>query len=285
MKEAWLKLRELKDGNGDPALASCTRGSICSALLDMAVQGLSPGKGQCYFIAYKNQVRLRRSYLGTVAVARRVGGVKDVFAQPIYAKDSFEIEMGDGGEIESYLHESSFANIDMDAIVGAYAVVVTDDGHRHITVMTIDQIRKAWAMNLSATGKKSAAYEDFPDEMAKKTVISRALKYYINSSDDTSLLAAAYNRADEPAALEGGRESMPKANAAMNALLFGPEEEAGHGGREQGSADERRGKPSRPGGKRAEGEPEEGAGDGENAMRLLAELGDGENPFGGGDGA
>lgn len=53
--------------------------------------------------------------------------------------------------------------------------------------MTINQIKKAWAMG--ATGGNSQAHRDFPDQMAKKTVISRALKVIINSSNDAYLFS------------------------------------------------------------------------------------------------
>lgn len=45
--------------------------------------------------------------------------------------------------------------------------------------------------------KEGSTHKDFTQEMAKKTVINRACKRYLNSSDDGSLLMHHVNRADE----------------------------------------------------------------------------------------
>jgi recombination protein RecT len=225
MKSAWLKLRETKNKNGKYALDCCTRESVCNALLDMVVQGLSPGKNQCYFIVYGDQLQLHRSYMGTVAVARRVANVKNVTAQVIYGKDLFEIEEVEDGEILGVVHETSFDNIDINDIKGAYAVVTDEDGQKHYTVMTMDQIRKAWSQG--ATGGNSPAHKNFTDEMAKKTVINRACKLFINTSDDSDILAAAFNRTTEnehpERKLISDASSAPSNENAseMDALLFG----------------------------------------------------------------
>ena len=87
LNAAYLKLQEVKDKKGKPALTACTQASISMALLDMVIQGLSPAKNQCYFVPYGNQLTLMRSYMGTVAAAKRFGNIKDVFAQVVYEGD------------------------------------------------------------------------------------------------------------------------------------------------------------------------------------------------------
>ena len=48
--------------------------------------------------------------------------------------------------------------------------------------------------------KEGSTHKEFLQEMARKTVINRACKRYLNSSDDGSLLMQHVNRADEVAA-------------------------------------------------------------------------------------
>ena len=48
--------------------------------------------------------------------------------------------------------------------------------------------------------KEGSTHKEFAQEMARKTVINRACKRYLNSSDDGSLLMYHVNRADEVAA-------------------------------------------------------------------------------------
>lgn len=191
---AYLDLQKTVDKNGKPAEEVCTPESATRALLDMVVQGLSPEKKQCYFVVHGNQLTLMRSYMGTVAAAKRFGGVKDVFAQVIYKGDEFEMEVDPStGKRRVTRHGQTFESIEEGTIRGAYATVTLRDGSVYQEIMTIDEIRKAWAQG-SAYGSKAKTHEKFGQEMAKKTVINRACKLFINTSTDSSELADAFNR-------------------------------------------------------------------------------------------
>ncbi|QII25944.1 recombinase RecT [Bacillus altitudinis] len=190
LKSAFFKLQEVKDKSGRPALDVCTRESIANSLLDMVVQGLSPAKTQCYFIVYGNKLQMNRSYFGTQAVLKRLTNVKDIWANVIYEGDVFEYEI-DGGQEKLIKHETKLENRDKD-IIGAYAVVKTIDDIELLTPMTKKEIETAWSQS-----KTSAVQNKFPQEMAKRTVINRAAKRYINTSDDSDLLVQAINNSTE----------------------------------------------------------------------------------------
>jgi recombination protein RecT len=70
-------------------------------------------------------------------------------------------------------------------VKGAYAIVELADGLRAVEIMSMAQIQAAW--NQGSTKGTSPAHKNFPDQMAMKTVINRALKLLINSSDDSDL--------------------------------------------------------------------------------------------------
>lgn len=58
--------------------------------------------------------------------------------------------------------------------------------------MTFEEIEEAWKQSQSVYNgefKKDGTHRRFPQEMAKKTVINRACKKLLNSSDDASLLS------------------------------------------------------------------------------------------------
>lgn len=186
LKEAWLTIQEVKDRNDKYALTVCTQTSIANALLDMILQGLSPSKKQCYFIVYGTKLTCMRSYFGTISVAKRAGGIdKEPPANIVYDKDVFEYVIDTKtGNISVVKHEQKLENIDIDKIKAAYATVVKE-GETKVTIMTIAQIHKAW--NQGSTKGKSGAHINFTDEMAKRTVINRACKMAINSSDDAWL--------------------------------------------------------------------------------------------------
>lgn len=191
LKSAFFKLQEVRDKSGKPALEVCTRESIANALLDMVVQGLSPAKTQCYFVVYGNKLQMQRSYFGTQAVLKRLSEVKDIWANVIYQDDEFDYENFRGRE-RLISHKTKLENRDKE-IVGAYAVILTADDEEILTVMTRKEIETAWGQ--SKTGQ--AVHKKFPQEMAKRTVINRAAKAFINTSDDSDLLIDAINRTTE----------------------------------------------------------------------------------------
>ena len=186
LKSAWLILQETVDLNKKPVLEACTKVSIANCLLDMVVQGLSPVKKQCYFIAYGSKLQLSRSYLGAIAVAKRVGNVKEVRANCIFEGDEFEYEIDvNTGRLKIIKHKPSLENINLSKIKGAYAIVIYNDETTSVEVMNIEQIKTSW--NQGKAKGNSPAHQNFSDEMAKKTVINRALKIVIGSSDDAGL--------------------------------------------------------------------------------------------------
>lgn len=187
MKSAWLILQATTDRSGQQALAVCTKESIANALLDMVLQGLSVSKKQGYFIVYGNKLEFQRSYFGTIALAKRTGGIKtEPVANVIYEEDEFVYSIDPNtARISIVKHEQKIENIDNTKIKGAYALVTLADGTTQVTIMSMAQIRAAWGQG--ATKGNSPAHKNFAEEMAKKTVIGRACKAIINSSDDAWL--------------------------------------------------------------------------------------------------
>lgn len=187
LKAAWLILQETVDRNNKPVLEVCTKPSIANCLLDMTLQGLSASKKQCYFVAYGNKLTLMRSYFGTVAIAKRAGNIKtEPIANVVYEGDEFIYEIDpDTGLTHIVKHTQKMENINMQQIKGAYAIVKLANGQTQVTVMSIQQIKAAWAQGRG--GGNTKAHTNFTDEMCKKTVIGRACKMVINASDDAWL--------------------------------------------------------------------------------------------------
>ena len=187
IKGAWIILGDQVDRSQKPVLEACTNASIASALFKMCMEGLSAIKGQGYFIPYGTKLTWMRDYNGSRALAKRVGNVKDVPANVVFEGDEFEYGV-DPQTGYQYLitHKPNPKGRDMSKIQGAYAMVVYNDGRVNLEYMTFDEIQTAWQQG--ATKGKSPAHQKFPQEMCKKTVIQRACKEPINSSDDSYLL-------------------------------------------------------------------------------------------------
>lgn len=211
MKSAWLLLQTVQTKDYKPALEVCSRDSIANALLDMVVQGLNPAKKQGYFIVYGKTLTFQRSYFGTMAVTKRVTGAEDIDAQIIYEGDEFEFEIVRGRK-KITKHKPSFSNMDDSKIAGAYCTIYWPDGREYTEVMTMKEIRQAWKKSKQNPDKENSTHNEFPGEMAKRTVINRTCKTYMNTSDDGSLIMKHFKRQDEVLA-----EAEVEAEIAANA--------------------------------------------------------------------
>ncbi len=181
---------ELKNSSSGNLLSQCTDESIYISLLDMVAQGLSPAKKQCYFIKYGDKVQLRRSYFGTMKVVKELNEVKDIWAGVIFEGDVFKSEIVNGRR-KFVSHESDWENQD-NPIKGAYCIIEDINNEEYLTIMTKKQIDKAWSK-----AKTKNVQIDFPDQMAMRTVINRAAKLFINTSNDSSYFVEALNRTTE----------------------------------------------------------------------------------------
>lgn len=182
----------LKNSNSGNLLQQCSQDSIYNALLEMVTQGLSPAKKQCYFIKYGNDVQLRMSYFGTVKTIKQLQDVKEVTANVANEGDELEIAV-ENGRKKLVKHKTHWQNADKP-IIAAYCIITRTDGEEFFEIMTKAQIDKSWSK-----AKTKNVQIDFPDQMAMRTVINRAAKLFINTSDDSDLLAGAINNtiADE----------------------------------------------------------------------------------------
>lgn len=186
LKSAFFTLQNVKGRDGRPAL-QCVPASIANSLLDMVEQGLSPAKNQCYFIVYGNQLQMQRSYFGTITALKRLKGVKDIDAQVVHQGDEFVIGADELGRIKVTKFVPKFENLDKP-IKAVFAFIQMTDGRVNYTVMTQKQIQASWSQS-----RQHNVQNKFPEEMAKRTVINRAAKMVINTSDDSDLLTGSIN--------------------------------------------------------------------------------------------
>lgn len=181
---AWLQLTDTS--NGQSLVQKTTPESQAKALLNMALQGLSPAKNQVYFIPYGRNLTLMRSYFGSLAILQRLDNVKDVWAEVVREGDRFEIG-SERGRMVVKTYEPSVDNLDKP-IAYAFAAIVDNNGVTNYTVMTKKQIDTSWSH-----AKTTKVQKEYPDQMALRTVLNRAAKWFINSSSDNDLLIQAIN--------------------------------------------------------------------------------------------
>ncbi|MDU2383243.1 MAG: recombinase RecT [Finegoldia magna] len=210
LKSAYLILQETQTSGKKPVLQACTQESIANSLLDMATQGLNPSKEQCYFIAYGNKLTMSRSYLGTIALTKRIKGVKDVKGYAVYKDDKFELGFDILTGKQKILEFCPGLNRDSKNLIGAFALILGDNEILHTEYMDINQIHNAW--NQGSMKGNSGAHKNFPDQMAIKTVINRACKFYVSTSDDSDKIAEFMNKSVEDTDRELEEEKKEFAN-------------------------------------------------------------------------
>jgi recombination protein RecT len=182
LKSAYIILSDPKNN----ILAKCAKSSVAEALLKMVVYGVSPIKKQCYFIPYGDKLECSISYAGNIVTAKRYGNLKSIKANAIFEGDTFEFEVDTTtGRRKVIKHIQNLESIGTNKIKGAYAVYELNDGSIDVEVMSINQIQTSWGQGGSKGN--SPAHKNFADQMACKTVINRACKLLISSSDDSVL--------------------------------------------------------------------------------------------------
>lgn len=198
------------------SLCDCTKSSIAQALSDMALQGLDVSRKHGYFIKYGNELKFFRSYFGDVAAIMQSGFVKDIKALVVYEGDTFETGIVNDEEVV-LVHQTSFANKN-NPIIGAYAVAILTGGVKRYCIMTKKEIDKSWAKSTNANN--NSTQRDFPQEMAKRTVIRRLVKMLFNSSNTSSnfadSLVGAFNRTTENEFIENNENVPVKKNVKTN---------------------------------------------------------------------
>ena len=200
IQAAKLMLLRAKTGKSTgykPVLDHCTQDSVAKSLLDMVVQGLSVAKSQGYFIAYGNEVSFQRSYFGTIAVLKRLHNISEIKTEVVHEGETFEISVDESGN-KSVNHGIKFECLDAP-FVGAYCTIFYSDGTKYTEIMTKKMIVTAWGQSKAypvdkdGNIKTDSVHGKFTQEMVKKTVLNRAAKLAINTSDDSDLLSLAIN--------------------------------------------------------------------------------------------
>jgi len=189
LKSAFFALKNDRQGDMIQMAANMPemKTSIANALLDMVVQGLTPAKTQVYFIKYGKQIQMQRSYFGTQAALKRLSDVKDCWANVVKGNDKFSITAeNDRMVVKEW--EPDLDSLDAD-IKYAFAVIEMADGTKQYTIMTKKQIDNSWSQTKTA----GAVQKKFGDEMAKRTVLNRAAKNILNTSDDSDLVVGSIN--------------------------------------------------------------------------------------------
>lgn len=167
-----------------PKLGSCTPQSFLGAMMSAAQLGLEPNTplGQAYLIPYKNkgvdEVQFQVGYKGLIDLAYRSGEIEVIQSHVVYENDHFECEYG----LEPKLVHKP-ADGDKGKAVKVYAMFKTKSGGFGFEVMTMNDVKQHAESYSKAYKSGFSPWSSNFEEMAKKTVLKKVLKYAPLKSD------------------------------------------------------------------------------------------------------
>ena len=168
----------------NPKLGQCTPTSFLGAMMTSAQLGLEVNTplGQAYVLPYNNtgkmEAQFQLGYKGLIDLAYRSGEVEVIQAHVVYANDEFTCEYG----LDPKLTHKP-ADHDRGEPVKVYAVFKTKSGGFGFEVMSMDDVKKHAAKYSQSYGSNYSPWKTNFNEMAKKTVLKRVLKYAPLKSD------------------------------------------------------------------------------------------------------
>lgn len=166
------------------ALGSCTPSSFLGAMMSAAQLGLEPNTplGQAYILPYKNkgvlEAQFQLGYKGLIDLAYRSGEVELVQAHIVYENDKFECEYGLEPKLTHVPADSNRGNA-----IKVYAMFKTKSGGYGFEVMSMDDVREHAKKYSKAYSSTYSPWATNFEEMAKKTVLKKCLKYAPLKSD------------------------------------------------------------------------------------------------------
>lgn len=159
-----------------PKLQECDPMSFIAAIMQASQLGLEPGiLGSCYLIPFWNsklgkfECTFMPGYRGFLDLARRSGQIISLVARAVYSNDTFEYEFG---LKENIIHKPCMG--ERGEIVAVYAVALLKDGGHQFEVMSKREVDEVKA---KSQGKNASPWNDYYDEMARKTVVRKLFKW------------------------------------------------------------------------------------------------------------
>lgn len=170
--------------SSNPQLSQTTPQSFLAAMMTAAQLGVEPNTplGQAYLLPYRNKGQLecqfQLGYKGLIDLAYRSGEISVIQAHTVYANDTFDFEFG----LEPKLtHKPAMA--DRGEPIAFYAVFKMKDGGFGFEVMSVEDVRAHAKKYSKAYSTGYSPWTTNFEEMAKKTVLKRVLKYAPLKSD------------------------------------------------------------------------------------------------------
>ena len=179
-REAEFAIQILTGNDYAMGIALKNPQSVSDAVTNVAAIGitLNPAEKKAYLVPRKGGICLAISHIGLLHLAIESGSIRWGQARLVYEKDFFELD----GLDKQPVHRFKPFDKDRGEVVGVYVSVKTADGDYLTEAMSTDEVNAirdrsdAWVA-YKTKGRACPWVTDW-GEMAKKTVVHRAHKYW-----------------------------------------------------------------------------------------------------------
>lgn len=191
-------------------IAMCTPSSVLTAMMACVHLDLMPNTPQqhAFVIPYNNkqkgtmELQFQLGYKGLLVLAERSGQVLKIEAQLVFKGDKFSYALG----LKPRLTHTPSMTVDRtqyENVIAAYAVIKLRNNEVVFDVMGRPELDKI--QDVSKASATDTPWKKWPESMAKKTIVKRALKLIPSSTADSRLeYAAIYDSWAEAGKLRAG---------------------------------------------------------------------------------
>jgi recombination protein RecT len=175
-KEKQFAIQLLQNNNALANIAMNNQVSLQNAIINVASIGISlnPANKHAYLVPRDNKVCLDISYMGLLHLAMTGGSIKWGQCKLVMEGDDYQ----SNGLDKAPSHKYNPFSTERDVIIGAYCTVKTMDGSYLTQEMKISEINDIKDKYAKGTSSKYSPWVNFFGEMARKTVVKRAAKYW-----------------------------------------------------------------------------------------------------------
>lgn len=191
----------------DAGLLNADRGSLFTACVEAASDGLLPNAKEAALVIYGKKVQYIPMIGGIYKKARNSGEISNLAAHVVYDNDEFDYELG----FEPTLRHKPALG-ERGNIRCVYAIAIMKDGTKDMEVMTvaeIEQVRKA------SKAANNGPWVQWWSEMARKTAVRRLAKRLPLTAD----LDRVIGRMDAMYEFEQGKQDGPPRPSTASAQL------------------------------------------------------------------
>jgi len=149
-----------------PDLLKCAPQSLLSAVYEAATTGLEPGQDLFYFVPRSGVLKCDLGYKGLIALAKRNGQLKDMYARTVFGDDIFTYYQGGNENIEH--QPSDDPQREQGAVRYVYAVATLPCDTKAFECLSKAQLDQHVKDHV-----KGGWRADSWQQMAQKTVIKR----------------------------------------------------------------------------------------------------------------